>query len=253
MLMTHFDKKNIGNARCYASGWKGVRAPTAGEAAKVIAASTWSPCLWAHGVRKKANFRAATWLALDFDEGLSLEEAKIVFAPFLHIIGTTKNHGKMKNGVLADRFRVVLRSSEIITDRLVYEQTMRALCTLYRCDPAAKDAARLFWPCKDIVEVKYFGKTFKPVDVTEVKQARKAWSEYNKSFDKNNLPPWVLNYLRNGIPTGERNSITYRIGRELRGLGMTHLEAESLILASNIPSSGFTRKEITATVNSSFR
>jgi len=253
MLMRHFDLKNIGNGKLYAAGWKGIHCPTAGEAAKVITKYAWSPCLWAGGIRKKANFRCAMWLALDFDEGLSIDEAKETFANHLHIIGTTRNHRVEKNGVVADRFRVLLKASEVIRDRLVYEETMRALCARYHCDPAAKDAARLFWPCNHVESLQYHGMVVAPVDVSQARESLKAWDRFNKqTYSKDKLPPWILKFMREGIPSGQRNDTTFRIAKELSKLEFSCHEVSSLIAGSNIPSEGFTVREIERTVFSAF-
>lgn len=255
MLMRHLDLKNIGNAKAYASGWVGIHCPTAGEAAKVIGEFPWSPCLWARGERKKANFRAASWLALDFDQGLSLESAKKIFEPYVHVIGTTRNHQKEKAGFVADRFRVLLRASETIKDSLVYEESIRALCNKYESDPCAKDAARLFWPCLEIVSIQYAGSVFKPVDVSDIRTVRESWRIHNKQnyLATGEIPGWIKSFFKKGIEDGQRNATTYRIGRELRSLGFSESDTLNEILKSRIPSSDFTQDEIAATVKSSFK
>lgn len=51
---------------------------------------------------------------LDFDDGLSLDQAKKIFAEYRAIFYTTKSHGKLKGGTTCDRFRVILQADSMI-------------------------------------------------------------------------------------------------------------------------------------------
>src|SRR5687767_274132 len=56
--------------------------------------------------RKKENFIETRAIGLDFDAGVTLEEATEMFKDYMHIIAPTRSHRVEKNGVVADRFRV---------------------------------------------------------------------------------------------------------------------------------------------------
>lgn len=45
---------------------------------------------------------------IDVDDGLSIEDAKSLFADYTYLISTTKSHQKEKNGITCDRFRLIL-------------------------------------------------------------------------------------------------------------------------------------------------
>ena len=61
------------------------------------------------GKRKKENYignQNTIWL--DFDDIKSMEGIKALFEDYSYIAYTSKNHQKEKNGVVGDRFRLIL-------------------------------------------------------------------------------------------------------------------------------------------------
>lgn len=59
--------------------------------------------------RKADNYlNYSDMIILDIDDGKTIEQARIIFEPFDYIIATTKSHQKEKNGIVCDRFRVLL-------------------------------------------------------------------------------------------------------------------------------------------------
>ena len=60
-------------------------------------------------------------LWLDFDDGFTIEQAKEVFKDYQYIIYTTKSHQQEKKGLTCDRFRVILRSSNIPKGELYWD------------------------------------------------------------------------------------------------------------------------------------
>lgn len=241
MFMYHPDTENLGNGRFYARGWKGKQCETIAEIATLVQRYAASPCMWGGGYRLKKNFRYAEWLALDFDDGLSLEEAKDIFAPYLHLIGVTKSHGKEKSGVVADRFRVILRLSLRTHNLYDYEMTVSRLVKKYGADSACVDGARFFWPVKEIVSLEYFGKVVTVVDSSAVVEARKKREAQRKknwlhSYKKGgDIPPRVKRKLENGVREGYRNTACYQIGADLGPLGYSENEIVGLIMNSPIP------------------
>src|SRR3972149_855154 len=68
----------------------------------------WSPGIFKSNYRNLDNFISMDVIALDFDSGMSLDEAAIVFANYAHIIGTSRSHQIVKGTTPAcDRFRVI--------------------------------------------------------------------------------------------------------------------------------------------------
>ena len=61
------------------------------------------------GYRHKKNvIRGQNMIGLDIDEGMTLEEAKERMSQYVYLIYTTKSHQKEKNGIVCDRFRVLI-------------------------------------------------------------------------------------------------------------------------------------------------
>jgi hypothetical protein len=110
--------------------------------------NVWAPVIYSDGYRQEKSFVQSEVLALDFDNGMSLDGAVRKFAPFRHIIGTTKSHG-----INGDRFRVLLFFTNPITSLDVFKQTMKVYTGIHKADKACKDGARFFYPCKTIISV----------------------------------------------------------------------------------------------------
>ena len=122
---------------------------------EVILKYVWSPIVWKYGIRKSENFLYADFLVLDIDEPTEpLEQTVKRFCDHKIIIATTKSHQKEKNGIICDRFRMIIPFDQRITDVVQYKYNMEFI--LEQCefaDKACKDAARLFFPCQKIVYV----------------------------------------------------------------------------------------------------
>ena len=122
----------------------------------IVCSRVWSPIIWQDNKRSKANFLEATVIALDFDDGKTIQEAVAEFGHLDCIIGTTKSHQIAKtssSGVVipaCDRFRVILRGSPC-SNRDNYEHTLRVLAGTAASDKSCTDGARLFYPCVEIV------------------------------------------------------------------------------------------------------
>lgn len=259
MLMFHENKSCIGSR--YSSGWRAKVVPSADEAAELITKYVTSSCIWSRGIRLKANFRMADWLGLDFDGGMPLNEAQRLFKPYLHVLGTTRNHQKEKNGRVDDRFRVFLRFGRRCLDADDYEQTVRKWVDQYGADEQCVDAARLFFPCKNIVTVQSVGKVIIAEDATELKKkraqyARKHHAQLKKWYSKTKvMPGWISSVLRYGCAEGERNNTAYRIACDLKTIGYLDSDVVSIIMSSALPNGcePFGEAECRTTVSSAYR
>lgn len=113
-----------------------------------ICKSAWSPILFKDNVRKSENFISSDFLVLDIDGGFSYDDALIYFSTHDHIIEVTKNHEKVKNGISADRFRIVLPLDKPVFDPATYREMFNKAKTVWPfIDDACKDLARFFYPC----------------------------------------------------------------------------------------------------------
>lgn len=122
----------------------------AADAIKIITKNIWSPIVWINGRRSTPNFLYSDYCALDFDDTLSIDDAIGIFKDYRAIVAPTENHRKVKNGVYADRFRVIVPWTRRISCREEYRSNMLRLITEYGADASCKDAGRLFKPSVSI-------------------------------------------------------------------------------------------------------
>ena len=135
--------------------------------AKVLLYSNWSCGSFKDGHRSKANFIEASHIALDFDQGLSLEDAKKRFANHWHVVATTKSHNKDKNGIVCDRFRVLLKLEQTITSAQEFESTyLKLLDWNPEADKQTKDCSRFFYKSVNLSSWKFEGGTIEICEPT---------------------------------------------------------------------------------------
>lgn len=260
MIMVHLNTENMFDAKMYSKGWVGRYAPTVGELASFITKYPCSSCLWGNGDRKKINFRGAHWLGLDFDDGMTIDEAKVAFKDYLHLMGTTKSHQILKDGERKDRFRVFLRFGVACKNVDNYEATVSKYIKKYGADSACKDAARMFWPCKEIVSSKFFGKIVTAVDASEIlKRKIKAEDRKERNWkvlykDGRSIPARVQTKLLYGAVDGKRNITCYGFGADLGSLGYSVDKILDLVVRSGkYISSDFTIEEARLAISSGMK
>jgi hypothetical protein len=190
-----------------------------------------SPIIWRNGERLKKNFVSCDWLALDFDDHVSLQDMISRLAQFAHVIATTRNHQRAKKGIIADRFRVFIPFSVSITSREHYEQNMRIYARKVKSDPSCSDGARFFFPCLDIVSFKLDGKRAKVYDYTEDQPQNTARHNHTRI----NIPKYIRDFIIWGITFGSgRNSSFYSSARKLTEMGFSEKEVINLLKDANI-------------------
>jgi hypothetical protein len=151
LISLHRDLSNLGRANKYETNFEPVDfGDELDRMADAITVFPWSHVQWFDGGRRLGSrFARAVFCPLDFDEGqMTLDEARGVFADYMHIIGLTKSHqiAKEKAGP-CDRFRVVLCFESIIDDVKIFKATMEYWVKNFKgTDKKCKDAARFFCP-----------------------------------------------------------------------------------------------------------
>lgn len=131
------------------------------ELGAIISTNSWAPGVFKERRRLIANLSKLDLLVLDVDSGCTVEAARETFATYRHIIATSRNHQKEKNGVKCDRFRVVLFLGETITDDLTFKATWGRAKKLWPfIDDACKDSSRFFYASPDVLSINRTGQTF---------------------------------------------------------------------------------------------
>ena len=207
---------------------------TPDELAKIICNGRYSPIVYKNNKRHQSNFDYADIVALDFDGDLSLKEARLQFKAYTHIIAPTKSHQKEKNGIVADRFRVVLFLSERITDLQVYRNTVIGLLRMFpQADPQCKDGARYFEPSNAVISKKTDGKLVNPINITVLPVEKT-----NVSNDlKGELAALTYEFLTFGAPEGTWNRRLHKAAVDFHEQGYSKTEAIDLLTLA-------TRKEL---------
>ena len=105
-------------------------------------------------VRLGTNFKQASSIILDFDDGMTITQALETFKNVYAMVATTKSHQQStKSGVpngkqteKRDRFRVIIFLQNPITDPKEFVRVMTNMINTYGSDPACKDLARYYFP-----------------------------------------------------------------------------------------------------------
>lgn len=229
------------------------------ELASYVTAHTWSPIIYKNNTRRTNNFAHSCIVGLDFDEGMTLGQAtQNIFCDMRHIIGTTRNHQKQKKDKLpCDRFRVIMQFEKMITDMRTYKWNVQRLVSHYESDNNAKDAARLFFPCVEIVSMGdgYLVEVEEPPEWFMDNSAREAeLSAYAKLGD---LPFWLKRNLANPVQQGNRNQAVFGMAMDLSKISFEKKYVESQLFESQVYKDNASDTEFVrgfnATINSIFR
>lgn len=193
----------------------------------IITRKTYSAGIFKNNERNSQNFLEAHVVGLDFDGGLLLADAMNLFKEYKHIIATTRNHQKMKNGVVTDRFRVILFLSSPIKDLQTYTNTVKTLLVKYpQADKACKDAARMFYPSGATVSSVPSGRLVDPV-LGDFKRQKD--HSASVELDVNKKPNGWTNCkwaLANGLfEAGEGNEAMMAVASTCKKLNMTKEQA----------------------------
>lgn len=148
----HFkNKRALGSKEYYGIGWETKRGSIQDLLAWVGSGKA-IMCGTLHNnrtSRKKFNVVSAQAIALDIDEGLSLEDClKIPFVrDYAAAIYTSASHQKQKGDVApCDRYRVVFILPVLVTDAPLYEAAVKVVMEeVGHADKACKDASRMFY------------------------------------------------------------------------------------------------------------
>jgi hypothetical protein len=157
---------------------------------------------------------------LDIDDGIPIEAAKTFFGEWDCWIATTKSHQKEKNGLICDRFRVVLLPNiKIKMDADTYSEFMANIMDGLGgfADPSCKDASRFYYGFKESEVWK--SDSTKPFDIRdyipETKRQREVFAESGKITDATKLEKFFIKEanIRN------RNDHLYRYANMMRESG----------------------------------
>ncbi len=215
---------------------------------------SWSPIVYFDGYRSADNFAFSDFMALDFDGGLSIAEVAEIFRDSAFLIGTTKSHLLDKGGVIAERFRLVVPWERRITSRAEYLASIAAYIKKYLADTQCKDAARLFYKCREIIHFQDPEPGLELATVTPPEPKREYEPRINQHTGERMLSSNIINFLTRGLAFGEgRNISVFITALELFASGQSEHEIIDLIKGAPFERKGFSDREIESTVRSAIK
>jgi hypothetical protein len=217
-----------------------------------------SPVIWKCGIRKGENFAWAQFAVLDVDDGLALRDAVKHFEPYLHLIGTTKSHQKLKGNKVADRFRVFVALNERTKQAEEYLATNVKLALELGGDVQACGAHMSFMPLTEIISLNERGKRL-DIELPSVNPQHIHNSNpkrLNATYSgRRQIPNYIQRWLQFGAPEGERNITCFKAACGLLKAGFFEDEVINMLIDSAIPISRSEdiSREIRQTVRSAAR
>ncbi len=182
-----------------------------------------SPAIFTNGKRNLQNFERAYCIGLDIDNDgkrktpeMTIEEAKLAFKDYKHLILPSRSHRKEKHGKVCDRFRVIVFLSQPISDLETFYATWFWLKEQWPAiDDACKNPDRFYFKHSAVSSVQETGLLFSPVapkpkPATSIAVLNVAPGERGK-LSKN-----TLEYLEKGPEVGDRNQGTVRVAKDFQ-------------------------------------
>lgn len=189
-----------------------------------ITATNWAPGTFKDGQRKNANFQTSDFIALDIDDGITISEfkARLDEKHLSYIIGTTKSHQVQKGETPpCDRFRVIIPLAARVKSEQAYSSIFNRLLNEFpMIDRNARDCARMFYPCKEIVHMVENGELLLPdIHLKDVlaSQVGPVADLINKQLG--NLSYNTKQFLANGAKPGEWNSQLFLTAKDFQQQG----------------------------------
>jgi len=176
------------------------------------------------GYRNTENSRPGqNLMVLDYDDGLTIDEALNRFATLRAVIGTTRSHQKEKNGKTCDRFRVVLQCKPITLGAHEYKEMMREVVDVFGSDKACINIDRFYYGNPEATVYQSAGKElFDWEHYWERAQARMRreadeYSEYRATYNVNGTTDSKRKgrdtYASANLVNGARNVTLYKLAK----------------------------------------
>ncbi len=172
-------------------------------------------------------------MILDYDDGLTVADALALFSRYIGFIATTKSHRKEKNGVVCDRFRVIIPTKSPITlGTEDYSAMMKeVIINHYGPDRLCCNIARMYYgyPGAEVFSLdgcrlfdwEPFYQSAQDYD-RQRRQQQHRRSAKQPSGDRAAVEfnRYIENFMRKNFVPGARNGMLFRLARWLRDEGI---------------------------------
>lgn len=182
-------------------------------------------------------------IILDYDEGMTIEMAKKLFQNICYLISTTKNHNKLKNNKICERFRMIFPiKDKIILNANEYRNLMKNIAKKFNSDTQATDPARFYFGNPDAIcfyniKDKYFdwekyNKEFiekKEIIKKNIESSKKLFQNINFSMIMDDERKLRLIFKPEEITNGNRNNMLARYALWLKDDGVNSIDADKIL------------------------
>ena len=204
------------------------------------------------------NWLSATnCLIFDFDMHVKIETIQDMLKGYKHLIHTTKNHNKEKNGIISERFRLYLPTRMITLPKDKYEFMLKELNKTLCSDLQCAICSQAFKGYKDAEIFEADGKIFDWAQYWNAISSKFSNKPTQQHYKINNnfmdQDKWEKMFNPSAIGEGERNRQLARYLYWSFDEGRNRDEAETILMWINSRvAQPLPEKEITAMLKSKF-
>ncbi len=211
------------------SGFRAYRITLDRVADMVRSAGQYSAVEFRDGYRDAAHaIPYSELIVLDYDDGVTLCDAVEMFRQYIGIVATTRSHRKEKNGVVCDRFRVILPTRKpVLLEVEEFRMMMKEVIHNYGTDKACSNISRTYFGCPDAEVVFLCGYQlfdWMPFYQSALDKARQRQQQHREQeaagnreaaqLDKANRTYWEKNFV-----SGARNLTVFTLGKWRKDAG----------------------------------
>lgn len=232
-IFKHIAPRPKDKAEAASTNWQGetVQPESKRHFLDLIKKYVWSPFVFKRGYRKADDFQETSLIVADVDNNLPLPAAseQVKLLGYTCIVGTTLNHQKEKDGIVADRYRLIFPLSAPIIQPNQYAATWKALMNVFKeLDPSCKDLARFYFPCSEAAI--YQGhRRFPILDAEYTVVEEKEDSYIPEAGERGALSRRTQAFLEAGAHQGQRHHEMVLALFDLKGQNYTEKEAYDII------------------------
>jgi len=211
--------------------------------------------------QEKSFIEGQNMIAFDIDDGMTIEEAKETLQDYTYILYTTKSHQKEKNGIVCDRFRIVMPTEKMYyvtpdQHKIMYENIEQIL-GIHSNDTQTRNVSRLFYTNPN-AEIIYENDGLKLVDVSccipDTEKSEKILpnlqniSEQEEIGEMDRREAGMFKWVIMNTSVGNRNGNLFRAGMFFKELGQDF--KAKLIYLNNMLIEPLSEREINQLIRS---
>jgi KaiC/GvpD/RAD55 family RecA-like ATPase len=192
----------------------------------IVTQHNWSPAVFKENTRNNKNFQSINQAVFDIDSGPTINEAKEIFKGLACHILPSKNHMKEKNGLIAERYRVIIKLSKPITTLAEFKHNWNQWYKRWPfIDKACSDPARFYYPSLNQIHV-LIGHKLEVNDCTILHESEAVKQPSDLDAGKRGkLTRRTLEFLTNGAAAGHWHGAMLYACHDLKEQGYPMHEA----------------------------